>query len=129
MDLVERVFSPDTLYKDTMIYTNRNVLTSLLTPFMCGFGKLVMFTYLLVRIIIKKKTWQYTNSCLIKERPKNLKLETMVALDFIITIKSMKSKAFINYNPTQDNNIVTATKLLEVCDKQTIILAAKSRLK
>ncbi|KAI8052637.1 hypothetical protein BDF21DRAFT_431681 [Thamnidium elegans] len=62
---------------DTYTMYNNEVWTSLLTPFICGFGKLLVLGYL--------------NEC-----PKMHKVETLMALDFIAKMKSIKSKSLPN---------------------------------
>ncbi|KAI9268621.1 hypothetical protein EDC94DRAFT_600735, partial [Helicostylum pulchrum] len=74
--LVDLVISTNNTYD---IYTtyNNEVWTSLLIPFICGFGKLLVLGYL--------------NEC-----PKMHKVETLMALDFIAKMKCIKSKSLPN---------------------------------
>ncbi|GAA5815617.1 hypothetical protein MFLAVUS_009129 [Mucor flavus] len=74
--LVDLVISTNNTYDIHTAYNNE-VWSSLLVPFLCGFGKLLVLGYL--------------NEC-----PKKHKVETLMALDFIAKMRCIKSKSLPN---------------------------------
>lgn len=57
VELLDKVISPAIVTKDQFLHINLNVLTSLLAPFLCGYGKLVLFSYVMV---CKKKEIEFS---------------------------------------------------------------------
>ncbi|CAO3625300.1 unnamed protein product [Mucor hiemalis] len=99
VELLDKVISPAIVTKDQFLHINLNVLTSLLAPFLCGYGKLVLFSYVM-------------------EYPKFLKLETVLALDFVIMLRSIKCKALHLHQSAADSSLRNRIHCLQYQSKK-----------
>ncbi|CAO3625304.1 unnamed protein product [Mucor hiemalis] len=99
LELLDKVISPAIVTKDQFLHINLNVLTSLLAPFLCGYGKLVLFSYVM-------------------EYPKFLKLETVLALDFVIMLRSIKCKALHLHQSAADSSLRNRIHCLQYQSKK-----------